>query len=215
MKHRQPNRSDILLALLAATAACEHASRATLADPVTAPAPASSVLADAAPAPTVPISKAAVDDASSETPAATAQGFLVAPGRGEDHFLRALPEGLTSAVVEAEEVTVQSLDPYARAILGSAPVPVKRRQEVLRILQQGVSASDGTAARCFEPRHGLIARVKGKILKLEICFQCRQIYVFDGGDEPYRILTSDTVEPKLDAFFRSVGLTKKAPRERD
>jgi len=52
------------------------------------------------------------------------------------------------------------------------------RKELMEAMQDGIATSDGTYAKCFNPRHGLRVREKDKITDYLICFECGQIEIF-------------------------------------
>lgn len=200
-------KRTVLVAL--AWAVIATACRTPLLEEATRPAP---------PAP--PPSTPSIAPAASAT--AKQEGLLKAPGRGE--LTRTLPEGLAALVEHADEVLVASLDPEGESdadplgayhIVQKAALPAAERTALLHLLEEGVAKSDGSMAKCFNPRHAVLARVGARTLRIDICFECRQIYINDGGAEPYRLPTADNVQARVDALFRKVGVTKKASRARD
>jgi len=58
-------------------------------------------------------------------------------------------------------------------------------------LLDDIHASDGRAAMCFLPRHGLSIRSEGGQLDLLICFECRKLeYWVDGENDRLGIMTN-------------------------
>jgi hypothetical protein len=82
--------------------------------------------------------------------------------------------------------------------------------QLAQLISRGLAESDGSAALCFNPRHGLRVVRDGQTLDLVICYECRQIYVYDsratrpsGFDE---LLTAQSVEPEVTRIFEGLGL---------
>lgn len=107
---------------------------------------------------------------------------------------------------ETETETADQFHGYA--VLGRKPVAdAARRRELIELVFEGVGASDGRVAYCFNPRHGLSFRRGSERVDLVICFECSQVRVhgLEGG-EPPMLLTADSVQPRVDAFFAARGL---------
>ncbi len=55
------------------------------------------------------------------------------------------------------------------------------RAAVVAATLKGIQESDGSIARCFEPRHGIRVVHEKKTVELLICFACSQTEVFVDG----------------------------------
>jgi hypothetical protein len=109
---------------------------------------------------------------------------------------------------KAETLELYSLDPgedfkepdvkkgfYGWKILGKTTIKdAKTRKKIVEALYRGLEESDGTAAKCFYPRHGLRATVDGKTADIVICYQCRQM--------EFRIGAASAMEPTNDSAAR-------------
>ena len=125
---------------------------------------------------------------------------------------------------KAEALELYSLDPTADMkepdpkkgfhgwkILGKTTVKdAKNRKKIIDALYQGIEASDGTAAKCFNPRHGIRATVDGKTADMVICFECLQID-FHVGEASKLETTTATPQKALDEVLTAakVPLPKK------
>lgn len=82
-----------------------------------------------------------------------------------------LPSKFREALTESEDMTLTSLDPDSRKVLGKVKLSPKECREASTALQK--SLDDGFfVARCFIPRHRLDVRHKDQDLSFIICFQC-------------------------------------------
>lgn len=133
-----------------------------------------------------------------------------------------LPGELGAVLAEAMEWEVMALHPslpdpgeqledsfhdfevLGRARLGSA----RDRAALAAALNAGIAGNDSVAARCFMPRHGIRAETPSGRVDLVICFQCLQVRVFDGGEEPVQeLLTTEDPREIFDAIYGAAGLT--------
>jgi hypothetical protein len=109
-------------------------------------------------------------------------------------------EGL-NVLENGQEFTLFSLDPepetkstntfHGLAVLGKVQIKhgVERRA-TLDALYGGV-ALDGPEAMCFNPRHGIHAKLGEQIEDLVICFECGQIYFHGVSDG--KLVVSETL----------------------
>jgi hypothetical protein len=123
----------------------------------------------------------------------------------------------------AHEIELLALDPlpasmrepqpsqtlHGFGVLGSATLTdPTRRQELLRLVSRGIADSDGSAALCFNPRHGLRVRRDGRLLEVLICYECLQMRVWpDAGAPRVELTTSQAVEPEVTRLFETAGLS--------
>lgn len=68
-----------------------------------------------------------------------------------------------------------------------------------RVVRKGIESSKREVAACFLPRHGVRVTKPDKSFDLVVCFECRQLKLFDGGEST--LLTSNEVEPAVNAFY--------------
>jgi hypothetical protein len=92
-----------------------------------------------------------------------------------------------AAILEkADEIELYSLDPDRKTrtktgglrgwkVLGKTTLSGGEKKAIVQALQKGVADSDGSAAKCFNPRHGIVATHGGKTVELVICFECSSI----------------------------------------
>lgn len=91
------------------------------------------------------------------------------------------------------------------------------RKMVLTALVKGMAENDGSAAKCFNPRHGLRAVHDKKTVDLVICFECLQVEVYVDGKQVHPagargpFLTSESPQPTLDKLLKDakVPLARK------
>lgn len=139
------------------------------------------------------------------------------------------PVGVLAHLVDADAMTVHALHPYEheymdggefadqaetverfceQPILGTATVDdAATRDLLLRLVERGIAASDGSVAACFDPRHGISVEKDGVTTDFLICFECLSMDVFVDGVEGKGHLTSNAVEPDVSAIFGDLGLT--------
>ena len=92
-------------------------------------------------------------------------------------------------------------------VLGSAEVAADDAAAVLAAVFDGIRASDGTVAACFNPRHGIhIADAEGDV-DLVICFECLSLSVYRGGEFVQSLTTTRAPEARLARYWRAAGLS--------
>lgn len=104
-----------------------------------------------------------------------------------------LPADVQAILNKADTFELYSLDPERSrnkkdaggadfrgwTILGKTAVKdAETRKRLVTALYDGIAKSDGSGARCFDPRHGIRASAEGKSVDLVICFECSWVYVF-------------------------------------
>ncbi len=78
------------------------------------------------------------------------------------------------------------------------------KARLVNALFAGIS-SDGNAADCFNPRHGIRATYNGRTVDVEICFECGAVYFTENGksnrqfvsQEPQKVFDQALIEAKL------------------
>ena len=118
---------------------------------------------------------------------------------------------LDPAIVPSKEV--KGFDGYTS--LGKTIITdAKVREKLLSALLDGIAKSDGSGAFCFEPRHGIRAKLDDQTVELLICFECLQIHVSytDGHQE---VLTTGDPQKIFDEVLKKadVPLPKPAGKE--
>lgn len=133
----------------------------------------------------------------------------------------ALPDEL-KLLEGATSIELVALDPLKASMRQSPPADVMRGfgvlgratlsdaarcDELVRLIARGIAESDGSAAMCFNPRHGLRVRRDGRTLELLICYECLQMRAWsDAGSTQADVLTSASVEPAVSSLFEAAGL---------
>jgi hypothetical protein len=94
----------------------------------------------------------------------------------------------------AERYELLSLDPtrpsslppdhfYGWRVLGRASITEPDlRAKLNAALRAGANEAGVSPAACFDPRHGIRAERKGKVIDLVICFACSQVKVSRDGE---------------------------------
>lgn len=128
---------------------------------------------------------------------------LVAPQAMEIFALHPYPEDVDDEMPELAELPV--FDDYP--VLGQAAITSAEDQRALiDLICEGIYGGSDMAEECFFPRHGV--RIKGadRTVDLIICYECLQIAgrgLPEGVDVPN---TSDSVAPRVTAFYEAHGL---------
>ena len=141
---------------------------------------------------------------------------LGATARAED---QPSSKDLKALFEKAETLELYSLNPGADVkepdpkkgfhgwkILGKTTIKdSKTRKKIVEALYKGLEASDGTAALCFNPRHGLRATVDGKTADVVICFECLQMQ-FVVGEASKTETTTTSPEKLLNEVLMNAGV---------
>jgi hypothetical protein len=135
-----------------------------------------------------------------------------------------LPDDAKAILEGADTFEVYSLDPkrsvekpkdhfHGWKVLGKTALKDrKERAKLLGALQKGIKESDGSAALCFNPRHGIRAVKGDKSVDLVICYECLSMQVWQ-GDKAGSVLTTRSPEK---AFNRLLAAAKvPLPTQRD
>ena len=85
------------------------------------------------------------------------------------------------------------------------------RKKLAAEFKSGVEDSIGAAAACFNPRHRLTAKHKGKAIDLLICFECLQVQCSIDDQKPKTVLISPTPQAYFDRVLKDAGV-KLAPK---
>jgi hypothetical protein len=145
------------------------------------------------------------------------------PAWGED---KPVVKNFKAVFEKADQIIIYSLDPsfdnkepdeskgfHGWKILGSTTIKdAKARGKIVAAIAKGLDESDGTAAKCFNPRHGLRATVDGKPVDVVICFECLQMQFF-AGEAPKTETTTRSPEKALDEVLTAAGVSL-APKKK-
>jgi len=137
-----------------------------------------------------------------------------------------LPPSVEQRLKSATSLELLALDPvpsqmqpesdrevfHGHAVLGRAQLDdLAKCEQLVRLVLKGIRDSDGTAAWCFDPRHGLRLQSDSGELDILICYECMQIVAYesvpDAGFTQSTTLTSSKVEPAVTKLFNEAGLT--------
>lgn len=106
--------------------------------------------------------------------------------------------------LEPEEQKKPNFHSYM--VLGQTSVTdAQARTRLLTALYEGISLSDGSAAACFNPRHGIRAIMKERTVDLVICFECQSLEVYDNQTRTTTTLTR-TPQPVFNEFLTRAGV---------
>lgn len=152
----------------------------------------------------------------------TVVGVLAIVAVGALAYLRphGVPRIAWNALNDADRYELLTLNPYlskpdyyGHEILGQTVIhDASVREKLNNALQAGVRTSDGKAMACFNPRHGIRVTHAGVVTDLVMCFECRQVQVWRGGQEIASFLVSDSPQPVFDEVLKSAGVPL-APKE--
>ena len=131
-----------------------------------------------------------------------------------------VPAAAGEALEKADAVELLSLDPlrpkeepkdgfHGWKVLGrTAPKDDATRRMLTADLRAAAGASEGSAAACFNPRHGLRVTRAGKTVDLVICFECLQVEVYEGEKDAGRFLITDAPQAAFDKVLRDAGVPR-------
>lgn len=128
---------------------------------------------------------------------------LAALEKGQTLELISLDHARPVAAKEGEVKQDDGETLHGWKVLGNTVLKdAKDRGKLLAALQTGVRESDGTAAKCFNPRHALRASHGGKVYEVVICFECFSAAIhIDGKREP-GFLLNRSPQPTFDALLK-------------
>lgn len=131
------------------------------------------------------------------------------------------------SIAEAEKITLYSIDgvrpdrhPEGTELFHKFPVLGKTnvsetndRSLILAAIRRGIeNCRLEVGANCFWPRHGIRAERGGELVDYVICFECAQIYVYDGGGTMIDcLLTTGEPQSILDRHLAAAGIELAPP----
>ncbi|MAW61564.1 MAG: hypothetical protein CMJ94_12105 [Planctomycetes bacterium] len=130
-------------------------------------------------------------------------------------------DGVLAALAQPESVELVALHPYPHeieeqdgprfhgyGILGQTELTDPEKAEALiALIEEGIEASDGRVAACFNPRHGLTVTTADAVWDFVICYECLSMQVYRDGERDEGHRTAESVEPQVTAIFLAAGLS--------
>jgi len=142
---------------------------------------------------------------------------------------RAILEGATEwelfALDPSTDEKKEKLDPKDAfrkwKVLGKTTVKGDARKTLLAALDKGIDDEEErlrkerekgllTETGCFQPRHGIRAKLGEQTVEVLICFECRPVYFYLGGRRGHSI-TNDSPQKAFDKVLKDAGVSV-APR---
>jgi len=132
------------------------------------------------------------------------------------YFLQGMPSAVASALRQADSFELLSLDPehnrkdadfHGYKVLGRTLItddPATRK--LLYNKLQSATRSIIFPMKCFNPRHGISVTAKGRTYDLLICFECLQVYVYEGDKHELTFTVKADPQPVFDQVLRDAGL---------
>jgi hypothetical protein len=155
---------------------------------------------------------------------------LLQPARAEfDPAKNILPEAALKILENADIFVLLSLDPVPKQlrqdaqkiqdtfhnhpVLGRTTITNKtERSDLLNAFLKGVRDSDGSVARCFNPRHGISAKRGSQTVDLVICFECLSTDVYLNGQPTNGVATTAAPQPTFDKALDKARIPKEPRR---
>ena len=132
---------------------------------------------------------------------------------------QSLPEDAAQALVKSKDFELYSLSPkppekddksdklQGWKILGKTKVTdADVRKKLISKFEAGVAENDGTVAGCFNPRHGIRVKHKGKVYDFVICFECYQVSRYIDGKRVDGFLITDSPQATFDKVLKDAKI---------
>jgi hypothetical protein len=130
-------------------------------------------------------------------------------------ILDVIPAAAAAILEQPDQFELLSLNPQGRA--GAAGVNYhgttvirtvvvndpETRRRLLSSFERAVAENQGTAAACFNPRHGIRVTRKQKQVEFVICFECNRVRVF--GVVQGEFLLTNSAQPFFDSVLGNKG----------
>jgi hypothetical protein len=125
-----------------------------------------------------------------------------------------IPDDLRATLEKADQFELLSLSPdrpqekpkdafHGWKILGKTTVKdAETRKKLIAAFKKGVEDNKGTAAACFNPRHGIRVTQDGKTADFVICFECFRVQVFVGDKSEKGFLITDSPTGAFDGVLK-------------
>jgi hypothetical protein len=92
-------------------------------------------------------------------------------------------------------------------VLGRTTVKGKQGRDLVSAFKESLWEEGGMSPACFNPRHGIRARLGGKTVDLLICFECVKTKVFvDGIDDRRYLPHGRAPESGFDAVLKAANV---------
>ncbi len=124
--------------------------------------------------------------------------------------------------VDVKKEKVDPKDTFRKwKVLGKTPVKGDTRKSLLAVLDKGIAEEDERLRKerekgllsetgCFQPRHGIRAKVGEQSVEVLICFECRPVY-FYLGERRGQSITNESPQNAFDKVLKDAGVSL-APR---
>lgn len=136
-----------------------------------------------------------------------------------------LPDAAENALSTGTDFVLFSLDPeeqknrdesqgfHGWKVLGSTQIQDHAtRTKLLTAFRSGAEENDGSAAGCFDPRHGIRVEHDGKTFDFVICFTCDSVlWYVDDKKEPEAILITDSPRSVFDGVLKAAKVPLPKP----
>jgi hypothetical protein len=146
---------------------------------------------------------------------AAALAVAAGPARGEDK----IADAARAALENADKIEVMALDPrggdeskdafHDYKVLARTTVKDEDARKTLAAAVLKGIAEGEAITKCFEPRHGLRVVSKRKTHDFVICYQCTQIHIYAGDEEPDVVSTTDASRAALDKALKDADAPGK------
>jgi hypothetical protein len=131
-----------------------------------------------------------------------------------------MPSVAWEPLTNADEYELFSIQPDLRPgdlshfkVLGKVAISDPQlRAKLNAALQRGVRQSDGLRAKCFNPRHGIRVTRNGVATDFVICFECKQVEVWRGGQRLADFTVTNSPQATFDEVLTAAGVPL-APKE--
>jgi hypothetical protein len=120
------------------------------------------------------------------------------------------PECVTLYSIDPRPFEIGEVRPYSElfrgyAVLGKVEITdQQKRQQIIAAVNRGLAQGKHLGgAACFRPRHGVRATSNGRIIDCLICFECRNVDLYE-GDRRYPRGTNREPQPLLNQLLQEV-----------
>ena len=128
-----------------------------------------------------------------------------------------VPDSVIKSLQSAEHYELLSLEPsefstpqpdsfHQFNVLGRTSITVPATRAKLNSALQVGAREPGFPARCFNPRHGIRVTHAGHTTDLVICFECRQVKVYEDDQPVSGFLVSASPQVAFDAVLKASGV---------
>ncbi len=131
------------------------------------------------------------------------------------YYLLSMPSAVAGALRQADSFDLLSLDPehnrqdadfHGYKVLGRTLITDPATRQLLINNLQAAARGIIFPNKCFNPRHGIRVTANGRTYDLVICFECLQIYVYEGEILQTTFNVKAFPQPVFDQVLRDAGL---------